>query len=72
MTNLLERLKPEHKQSLDQMYKPYPTTKRLIEDELKSKKFISEVNFETVNKLSEVLGVTKIDFIDIYNMFDRD
>ena len=33
MTNLLERLKPEHKQSMDQIWKPYPTTKRSIEQQ---------------------------------------
>ena len=71
MTNLLERLKPEHKQSLDRIWTPYPTTKGLIEQQLTDNKFVSELNFTTVDKLSEVLGVSKFGFTDIYDMFEQ-
>lgn len=71
MTNLLERLKPEHKQSMDQIWKPYPTTKRSIEQQLTDNKFVSGLNFETVNRLSDVLGLSKFGFIDIYDMFEQ-
>jgi len=71
MTNLLERLKPEHKQSLDRIWTPYPTTKGLIEQQLTDNKFVSELNFATIDKLSEVLGVSKFGFTDIYDMFEQ-
>lgn len=56
---------------MDQIWKPYPTTKRSIEQQLTDNKFVSGLNFETVNRLSDILGLSKFGFIDIYDMFEQ-
>jgi len=71
MENLFERLKPEYKTSLEQKFTSYPYTKQMIENELRSKKHVIDLDFGTVNTLSEVLEMKKIDFLDIYEMFEH-
>lgn len=71
MKNLFERLKPEHKITLDQKFNPYPHTKQTFENGLKNKRYISDLEFETVTRLSEVLGISKVSFSDIYDMFEH-
>jgi hypothetical protein len=71
MENLFERLKPEHKQKLNEMYDQYPSIKQFVVDGLENSNFISHLRFDVVNYLTDVLDSPKIDFSDVYNMFEH-
>ena len=71
MRNLLEKLKPEHLQTLDEQFQLYPNTTEDLKKILKENHSIMSVKFGHLCQLCSFLK-TDINISDIFNLFEHD
>ena len=67
MENVLQRLKKEYSDLLDQADDEFPVTVRDIKEDLKNNISINEVKYGTFLCLRQTIGINKDSFFDYFN-----
>ena len=70
MKNLLERMKPEPLAKLNSEKEKYATTFELVENDLKTNEFVSDLRFGTIAELKIHGIVNEITYTSIRELFN--